>query len=664
MLDSFGILPLYYDVYGKAHAVSQTVALALLRSLGVDTSSPESLRQAIADRTRRRLVPRTSVLLRASSLDLQPAYPDLPVEVTFLWEDGSRLVRRGALADMRNLPVDAPLGYHRVEVRCGAEFESAFLILTPERAILPDRRMNGFAISVYSLRSARNQGCGDFTDLKELCSWAKQHLHADFIALNPLHAIPNRQPYNASPYLPTTTLYRNFLYLDLEAVEGCPSLAPLEDRLAALRATPCVEYEKVAKLKLTLLRICYRKFIRAGGSAAFSEYLSQQGEALRQFAIYLALDETIHRAHPDVWLWQDWPEEFRHPQSPAIEEFARKHPRTVLFYQYAQWQIDLQLAAVQKHAVETCGMRIGLYHDLALATDRSGFDAWAFRDFYARGCRVGSPPDDFAPEGQDWSFPPPNVERHRESGYKLFIATIRNNCQHGGAIRFDHVMRLFRLFWIPDGVKAIDGAYVRDNATDLLRILALESARNNVLIIGEDLGTITDEMREGLHNAGALSYRLLYFERRPDGGFKHPHEYPQQALVCTTTHDLPTIAGFWTSHDIDVRRSVGLILDDGSYRHQKQQRREDKIRLLRALHETNLLDTHVDIDAPSLPDAVRDAVLRFLQLTPSWLFAVTQDDITGSRDQQNMPGTTSQHPNWSHKMPVATGELRVNILPR
>ena len=660
MLQSFGILPEFHDLFGRLHQVSQDVALSLLQSLGVDASSPTPLAQAIAAKMARKLVPETSVLTQANPLDIQPAQPHLPVEVVYRWEDGESLIRRGPLDSMRTLPQDAPLGYHRIDVRCGAEHARAYLTITPDHAIIPSCRMNGLAVSLYSLRSARNQGCGDFTDLKALCTWARQHLHADFIALNPLHAIPNRQPYNTSPYLPTTTLYRNFLYLDLEAIDGCPSLPSF----AALRDTDCVEYEKVARLKLTILRLCFRKFLRGGGSALFDAYRKQQGPSLRLFAIYLTLDAAIHKAKPDVWLWQDWPTEYQHPQSPAIEDFATKHPRTVLFYQYVQWQIDLQLAAAQKHAVETCGMKIGLYHDLALATDRSGFDAWAFRDFYAKGCRVGSPPDDFAPEGQDWSFPPPNVERHRLDGYRLFAHAIRNNCAHGGALRLDHVMRLFRLFWIPDGVKAADGAYVRDNASDLLRILALESFRNNVLIIGEDLGTITDEMRDGLHNAGILSYRLLYFERHWDGRFKLPHEYPQQALVCTTTHDLPTLAGFWTSHDIEVRKSVGLILDDASCGQQKRQRRADKERLLQALIETKTLTVPVDIDSPALPDAVRDAVLRFLQLTPSWMFAVTQDDLTGFRDQQNMPGTTWQHPNWRHKMPVAIEDLDATILPR
>ncbi len=598
------------------------------------------------------------MLAKHEALEIEPAHEFLPVEILYRWEDGSRSVRRGMAADLRGLPEGAPIGYHYVEAWCGAEWATGYLIISPEKAVLPDRRMRGVAVSLYSLRSARNQGCGDFTDLRNLCTWAARAQKADFIALNPLHAIPNRQPYNTSPYLPTTTLYRNFLYLDLAEVPGCPPLEPYEARFAELRATPVVEYERAAALKLEILREAFARFTaNPTDGRDFFDFTVRNGRTLRMFAVYCALDETIHRENPDIWLWQDWPAHYQDLDSPEVEQFAREHHRDVLFYTYLQWLIDRQLAAAQKHAIETCGMHIGLYHDLALAVDRSGFDAWAFRDFYIKGCRVGSPPDDFAPEGQDWSFPPPNVTKHKADGYRQFITTIRNNSRHGGALRLDHVMRLFRLFWIPDGFKAAEGAYVRDNARDLLRILALESVRNNVLIIGEDLGTITDEMRAGLQDANILSYRLLYFERHGDGRFKLPHEYPKQAIVCTTTHDLPTIAAFWTGHDIDVRWSVGLILDEAAYAQQKQQRGADKQRLVEALTEVRLLKAPVDLEAPKLPDEVRDAILGYLQLTPSYLFAVTQDDLTGFEEQQNMPGTTWQHPNWRHKMPVAIEEL-------
>lgn len=624
ILEKAGIQPVYYDLWGKEHHVSQPVARAIYDAIGNVKADGE-----------------TWVLTHGETL------PDVPADaaVQFAWEDGTVTLQTGPA-----LPADAPFGYHKVEV--GGR--TATLIVCPESCKAAEGRVSGVAISLYSLRSKRNQGCGDFTDLKAFCTWAAKALGAGFIALNPLHAIPNRQPYNTSPYLPTTTLFRNFLYLDVAEVPGCPPLDKWQDELAALRDTPHVEYEKVAAWKLDILRQCFRKF---AGDVRFDAYRASQGASLTLFATYCALYDSIHAEHPDVWLWQDWPEQYRDPASPAVCEFAGANAADVLFYEWLQWLIDLQLAAAQKHAVEICGMSIGLYHDLALAVDRSGFDAWAFREYYIKGCRVGSPPDDFAPEGQDWSFPPPNTAMHKASGYKQFIATIRNNCQHGGALRLDHVMRLFRLFWIPDGFKAAEGTYVHDNAQDLLRILALESLRNNVLIIGEDLGTITDEMRAGLKNAGILSYRLLYFERRWDGSFKQPGEYPEQALVCTTTHDLPTIAGFWTGHDIDVRRSVGLILDEGSYHQQKQQRQTDKVKLLEALYEAKVLEGDVDSNAAELPDKVRKAIFDFLRATPSKLFAFTQDDLTGFPEQQNMPGTTWQHPNWRHKMPVSIEDL-------
>jgi 4-alpha-glucanotransferase len=639
LLEQHGILPVYHDLWGRPHETKPEVAVAILRSLGASAAATP------------RLIPETLVVVRGEPVAVS-GFDWLPVEAILDWEDGSRTVLRGLQVA---IPEDAPLGYHRIEVRQGARFEQAFLIVCPPKAILPKERMHGVAVSLYSLRSARNQGVGDFTDLKNLCSWAAKSRNAGFIALNPLHAIPNRQPYNTSPYLPTTTLFRNFLYLDVTAVPGCPPLAPYEERFAELRGTAVVEYEKVAALKLEILQQCFDAW--SGANPRFEKYKAAQGENLRRFAIYCVLDQTIHAENPDIWLWQDWPAAYQSPDSPEVAGFAARHEREIRFYEWLQWQIDEQLAAAQRHAVEVCGMPVGLYHDLALAVDRSGFDVWAFRDLFINGCRVGSPPDDFAPEGQDWSFPPPNVTRQRATGYRQFIATIRNNCSHGGALRLDHVMRLFRLFWIPDGYKAADGAYVLDHARDLLHILALESARNGVLIIGEDLGTITDEMRSGLYEAGILSYRLLYFERHGDGRFKLPHEYPKQAIVCTTTHDLPTIAGFWTGHDIDVRRQVGLILDDASYQQQKHQRRIDKQRLLEALREIRVLTEPVDLDAPALPNSVRDAILRFLQFTPSYMFAETQDDITGFPEQQNMPGTTWQHPNWRHKMPVTLDEL-------
>jgi len=332
-----------------------------------------------------------------------------------------------------------------------------------------------------------------------------------------------------------------------------------------------------------------------------------------------------------------------------------------MFYQYLQWQLDLQLRGAQEHA-KNRRMAIGLYHDLALATDRFGCDLWAQRDFFVHGCRVGSPPDDFSPKGQDWAFPPPDAERHRADGYRLFAESIRKNCRHGGALRIDHVMRLFRLYWIPDNYEATEGAYVKERNLDFVRILALESVRNRVAVVGEDLGTVEPEIRETLARFGILSYRLFYFEKNPSGGFRKPGEYPAHSLVSSTTHDLPTIAGFWIGADIEARRTAGVIDDEG-VRAQLAARADEKQKMLDVLFEMKLIPEHLPRQAgayPELTGELHNAVIGFLALTPSQLLAINQEDLTKEPAQQNLPGTTWQYPNWGRKMRFTVEELRSN----
>src|SRR5439155_18012091 len=380
-------------------------------------------------------------------------------------------------------------------------------------------------------------------------------------------------------------------------------------------------------------------------------YLAREGRLLKLFATYCSLDEHLHRRNPDIWIWPDWPEPYRDPDSAEVAAFQEKHWRSVMFYQYAQWRLDQQLAAAQEYARSKLG--IGLYHDLALATDRCGSDLWAHRDFFIAGCRVGSPPDDFAPKGQDWSFPPPNSDRHFEDGYRLFTESIRNNCRHGGALRIDHVMRFFRLYWIPDGADATRGTYVRDRYEDLIRILALESVRRKVIVVGEDLGTVEPVVRETLKRFGILSYRLFYFERNDKGAFRRFEDYPESALVSTTTHDLPTLAGFWINEDIEARHRLGLMQDESAYHAQLGGRAADKQMMLDLLARLGLLPPdfpRAAADVPELTGELHNAVMGFLASTPSNLMLVNQEDLTKEIHQQNLPGTTWQYPNWSRKM--------------
>ncbi len=545
------------------------------------------------------------------------------------------------------------LGYHRTFTARG----EGHLIVAPDRATQPPRRSAGLGVTLYGLRSGRNWGCGDFRDLRDLIDWSVKVLRVDFIALNPLHAIHNRRPYNTSPYLPNSTFYRNFIYLDVEAV---PGYAAVEDsaELARLRQAPTVEYEQVAALKRAALE---RIFESNPPGRECLDWIAREGELLRVFATYCALDDALHAANSDLWIWPDWPECYRAPDTPAVAEFQQANDRAILFYSWLQWLIDGQLAEVQAHALAS-GMSIGLYHDLALATDRCGSDLWGWRPFFITGCRVGSPPDGFSPNGQDWSFPPPNTARHRAEGYRLFAESIRKTMRHGGALRIDHVMRLFRLYWIPEGHGAKDGAYVRDRAMDLVRVLALESVRNRCVIVGEDLGTVENEVRETLARFGILSYKLLYFERafeRNAEEFRQPSEYPVSALTSTSTHDLATIAGYWTGEDIEARFRARTI-DEGGRQAQLRERARDKQSLLDALFTAGLMPADYDRDASRIPELTGElhyAISGYLASTPCAMWLINQEDLTKEPRQQNLPGTTAEYPNWSRKMRWTIEEL-------
>src|SRR5579863_1629339 len=660
-----GIEPEYTDTWGQRHQTSDEVKRAILAALGFQTVSAEEMERDLEANAAREcaqsfdptLVVRDDadfIRLRVpldrqgDSVKLEIEWENGDIEHHWHWLPELQLLEAASatggkvLAKRLPLPKALRLGYHRVRVYWVKEpeleiFAEAQFIVCPQRAHGVEGRMAGVALSLYGLRSARNWGCGDFTDLRAAID-AFAPAGAAFIALNPLHAIANRQPYNTSPYLPQSAFYRNFIYLDVERVGEFHPDDAMKREIEALRASELVEYERVAALKLAALWGVFERFVAGGGAAEFDAYAKTEGRLLDDYAIYCTLDEEMHRFDPKVWVWTDWPEAYRDPGSPAVHEFAQKHQDRVLFFKFLQWHITRQAAEAHAYALKT--MRIGLYHDLALATDRYGADLWAHREFFVAECRVGAPPDAVAPSGQDWAFPPPDREQHRRDGYQLFAQSIRKAVESGGALRIDHVMRFVRLYWIPQGMDARRGAYVLDYARDLLDIVALESVRGKFVVVGEDLGTVTGEVRQTLAEAGVLSYRLLWFERNPDGSFRRPQEYPAHALVSSTTHDLPTLAGFAEGRDIEARRQAGLI-DEAGYQAQKAARAEDKRQLDQSLAEAGF---------PGDP-------LGFLLSTPCVLAVINQEDLSGETEQQNLPGSTWQYPNWRRKMSVAVEEI-------
>lgn len=699
-----GIDPGFWDIWGKYHISSQETKQAILRAMGVPAGTPEELAQAAAGQARNeweRLLPPSIVAGDSEYIDVPLNVPAEHVgeraRFTVRQEDGAvreceldlREMPQAGSAEMdgrtwvrktARAPIRLPLGYHELTVSVAALSATARYIVTPERAWTDPHlgrggRAAGIAISLYGVRSARNWGCGDFRDLLDVVDWASDELDVAFIGLNPLHAVHNRRPFNTSPYLPNCTFYQNFIYLDVEGIEDygrCRRARELRQspetavEIDELRRAPFVEYERIAALKLRFLKLLFAQFLRewrqgTARAKEFNEFARREGDLLERFALYTALDEYLHKQNPDLWMWPQWPEPYRDPLSPESREFRARHWRAVMLRQYIQWQIDIQLTRAQRRARDR-RRAIGLYHDLALATDRYGSDLWAHRPFYVEGCRVGAPPDDFSPQGQDWGFPPPNSDRHREDGYRLFADSIRKNCRHGGALRIDHVMRLFRLYWIPDGSDAAHGAYVRERSEDFVRVLALESVRNQVVVVGEDLGTVEPEIREILARFGILSYRLFYFEKNQRGEFKRADQYPAQALVSSTTHDLPTLAGFWTGADIEARRAAG-VLDDEGFRRQWDDRASEKQKMLDALFSHGLLARHLPRQASAYPELTGDlhnAVVGFLAQTPSQLLAINQEDLTKEPSQQNLPGTTWQYPNWGRKMRFTLEQLRTD----
>ncbi len=568
---------------------------------------------------------------------------DEPLDITVEWENSSLTQCR---SDQLRFAIP---GYHALTLHTSNGPHRLQWILAPSQCHLPPSLspLNGINCFLPSLRSNRNWGAGDLTDLIAFTKALLLHAPFDFVALNPLHAIHNRAPYNTSPYLPLSIFTRNLLYLD---VESCPEFLRsraaqdlltqprFKAQISALRTADTVSYEKVSRLKTFFLLLLYREFLR-GDRSELDQYRRHRGIWLENYCRYAAIDRYLHRRHPDLWHWRQWPAEYQSPQSPAVQQICSKQARYIDFLAFVEMRLDQQLG--QTHAaIQAAGCKLGLYQDLALATDRVGADHWAYQELFAPGVRVGSPPDDFNAKGQDWGFPALHPQRHADSGYQYFVESIRCAAQHAGVIRFDHVMRLARLYWIPDGSDASRGAYVRDHFQDLLRILALESSRNHFLVVGEDLGTVPSYFRAALDEFRILSYRLILFER-DHGRFRPAPAFPREAIASFTTHDLPTFDGWLQASDLQLRLDCGQLAA-----HDLPAAQRDRLEAIQHLRHALDLPAHEEN-----PDHFFAGLVKFLAATPSRLRLLNLEELSGEIHQQNLPGTTSESPNWQRRMP-------------
>ncbi len=515
-----------------------------------------------------------------------------------------------------------PLGYH--DLYRESDGRRIRLIVTPRRCLLSEElKIWGWAVQLYALRSAKSWGMGDLGDLRRLGEWARRQ-GAELLLVNPLHAsVPVPGIQNASPYYPSSRSFRSPLYLAVQDVPGAAALGSELDPVVAagrgLNADRLIDRDVVLRLKLEVLEKVFSQF---PGHEAFDDFTARGGETLHRFATHCALAE-VHGGD-----WHQWPEDLRHPATFEVREFSSEKTERVRFHTWLQWLVDRQL--------EAAGSAIGVMQDLAIGVDPGGADAWIWQDVLAPGMSVGAPPDEYNTQGQDWGLPPFDPWKLRAAEYEPFIRTLRAGFRHAGGLRFDHVMGLFRLFWIPTGGSAAEGTYVSYPSDDLLDILALESHRAGAYVVGEDLGTVEEYMREELGRRNVLSYRLVWFEPEP------PRSYPRRALAAVTTHDLPTVAGLWTGSDLEAQRQKRMAPNEES---------------------TAQLRARVESWAGVPPDApVTEVVQRVHELlaeAPSMIVTATLDDVLGVEERPNYPGTTDAT-NWSLALSAPLEEIEVD----
>lgn len=566
-----------------------------------------------------------------------------------------------------------PQGYHRLQLPELAAETS--LIVAPKRCWLPDRLLNGqglwgIAVQLPLLRSARNWGIGDFSDLAELGRIAAKH-ECGLIGVNPLHQMFLDAPERASPYSPATRLHLNALYIDVTSI---PEFAHCQDaqqvmqssafqiELARCRAAPLVDYDDAAALKIMTLRALFRAFAEGADQArrdAFCRFRATQGESLERSAIFQVLRQHFSTNDPKRADWRRWPREFQDAGSQAVGRFAEEHRDEVDFLVWLQFVADEQLEAAAASLAKS-GMVIGLYRDLAVGCDRFGAETWANAGVFLNDAAVGAPPDIFNPAGQNWDLPPFQPHALRSEAYLSFIQLVRANMRHAGGLRIDHVMGLQHLYCIPDGEEASRGAYVRYPIDDLVGILALESQRHRCLVVGEDLGTVPDGFREKMAGANILSYRVLFFEQDgKTGEFTTPGEYPRLAVAVAGNHDLATLRGWWEARDLDLKASLGLYPSKQEINAQRDRRGRDREAILKAFVSQGVLPRDEEVSV----EQFAFAAYEFLAHTGSALVVAQLDDMTGEVDPVNVPGTSDEHPNWRRKYQKTLEDLASDDAP-
>jgi len=707
ILDMFmglkGINPNFVDAWGHPAKVSEENIRNIIGKMGYDATDDSVLNEHYLEQEKKHwftALPPVSVFQKNTSytfdvcLPIDAAADALLYKITL--EDGSEikqtvcatdfpLVANKEFSDVEfqcyqvQLTVDLPFGYHYVSVfedGIDEALATMSLIITPSRCYTPEpvtrgKKIWGTSVQLYCLKSESNWGIGDFTDLKSLLAKTKEN-GGDFIGLNPIHALYPSQPGNNSPYSPSSRKWLNILYTDItsvdefarsEALQEKVGSAEFKNELAALRNTDWVNYEGVTALKLAALRELFTTLNGASAASkkrltAFNQYVEDKGESLMQQASYDALQFHFLALDANSWGWPVWPDAFQAFQNKATQTWIKKNLQEVLFWCYTQWIAELQLEEADKLA-KSLGMTLGIYRDLAVGVGLSSSEIWANHSLYCEHISVGAPPDILGPLGQSWGLPPMAPDQLQETAYQPFIELLQSNMSHCGALRIDHVMALLRLWWVPDNASAEKGAYIYYQVEDMLNLLALESVRNECLVIGEDLGTVPEGIDVLLQDAGVYSYKVFFFEQAQDGGYIAPDHYTEQAMATLSTHDMATIKGFWHCEDLHLGRELGLYPDQEAFEGLLADRLVCKQKILDSLHGLGSLPYEFSRDAmvTGMDQTLNFALQKHLAKGSSALLSLQLEDFLEMDQPVNVPGTCDEYRNWQRKLSQTIEQL-------
>ncbi|ENM5750800.1 4-alpha-glucanotransferase [Vibrio mimicus] len=685
----------YVSAWGSEAQVEDDTIRHLLASLGYDTSSDEALLQSAEKKHKKDVVDPVLVVHQGAAIEV-PLYLGVSArESEFDWrlqtEQGEVLegyLQSQIVRDERAeggplvfaLPNDLPLGYHTLLIarkRRKAPYEMA-LIVTPQAcykqpALVQGKKLWGPSIQLYTLRTQHNWGMGDFGDLKQLVADIASR-GGDFVGLNPIHALFPANPEGASPYSPSSRRWLNILYIDVSSVPefalsaeaqqkvGSPEF---QQRLQKVRDAHWVNYSEVAELKLSVLPLLFAEFKKrhldkhSDRAHAFLNFVEEGGESLLHQAAFDALHAELHAQDASVWGWPVFPEKYRRFDSAAVQKFIDEQKDLVHLYMYLQWIADTQIHEAQSLAEEK-GMAVGLYRDLAVGVADSGSETWADHGNLLQDVSIGAPPDVLGPLGQNWGLPPLNPQVLQATAYDAYIKLLRANMKHCGALRIDHVLGLLRLWWIPKGENATKGAYIYYPVKDMLAILALESHRHQCSVIGEDLGTVPDEIVELLRDAGVHSYKVFFFETsKEDGGYVSPAHYAEQSMAALCTHDMPTLRGFWHCDDLKMGREIGLYPDEEQLQGLFDDRLKSKQGILDSVAWHGYLPAGVGRDATQVPmdSYLSEALQLHVAAGSSALLSVQLEDWLEMDKPVNIPGTVNEYPNWRRKLSMNLDEI-------